>query len=244
MDIAALPRLGTISASATKASATSGSTASTEATTTASVKTAPGAAGATVIGSPGGGPGRVGGAASRGCAVTVCCGVDYKVPAARALRRRFCTEARQSCSCSRNASPSFCVQSSLLDIILRTLGDGTSDLTLASQLCDTAPVGPVRAAPVIAAIDRDVPVNINVSVDRDVAVKVGAVEAAAVDTRPVHIGPIIMRPSRPGEFHPEPLTDPDLTLSRHPARATERRLPPPVENWSSSCCQLAHSQRR
>jgi len=37
-------------------------------------------------------------------------------------------------------------------------------------------------------------------------------------------------PSRPGEFHPEPLTDPDLTLSRHPARATERRLPPPVEN--------------
>ena len=27
-------------------------------------------------------------------------------------------------------------------------------------------------------------------------------------------------PSRPGEFHPEPLTDPDLTLSRHPARAT------------------------
>src|SRR5204862_4660969 len=51
-------------------------------------------------------------------------------------------------------------------------------------------------------------------------------------------------PSRPGDFHPEPLTDPDLTLSRHPARATERRLPPPVENWSSSCCQLAHSQRR
>ena len=26
-------------------------------------------------------------------------------------------------------------------------------------------------------------------------------------------------PSRPGEFHPEPLTDPDVTLSRHPARA-------------------------
>src|ERR1700730_9598486 len=37
-------------------------------------------------------------------------------------------------------------------------------------------------------------------------------------------------PSRPGEFHPEPLTDPDLTLSRHPARATARRLPPSVEN--------------
>jgi hypothetical protein len=51
-------------------------------------------------------------------------------------------------------------------------------------------------------------------------------------------------PSRPGELHPEPLTDPDLTLSRHPARATARRLPPSVENWSSSCCQLARSQRR
>jgi len=56
--------------------------------------------------------------------------------------------------------------------------------------------------------------------------------------------PTGLMPSRPGEFHPEPLTDPDLTLSRHPARATERRLPPPVENWSSFCCQLAHSQRR
>ena len=30
-------------------------------------------------------------------------------------------------------------------------------------------------------------------------------------------------PSRPGEFHPEPLTDPDLTLSRHPARATKTK---------------------
>ena len=49
-------------------------------------------------------------------------------------------------------------------------------------------------------------------------------------------------PSRPGEFHPEPLTDPDLTLSRHPARATNRRLPPSVENWSSSCRQLARSR--
>src|SRR5689334_19461831 len=48
-------------------------------------------------------------------------------------------------------------------------------------------------------------------------------------------------PSRPGESHPEPLTDPDLTLSRHPARAIERRLPPSAENWGSSCCQLARS---
>src|SRR5215469_14726935 len=35
-------------------------------------------------------------------------------------------------------------------------------------------------------------------------------------------------PSRPGELHPEPLTDPDLILSHHPARATVRRLPPSV----------------
>ena len=33
-------------------------------------------------------------------------------------------------------------------------------------------------------------------------------------------------PSRPGELHPEPLTDPDLILSHHPARAIARRLPP------------------
>ena len=33
-------------------------------------------------------------------------------------------------------------------------------------------------------------------------------------------------PSRPGEFHPEPLTDPDVRLSPHPARATQRRLAP------------------
>src|SRR3979490_1499739 len=37
-------------------------------------------------------------------------------------------------------------------------------------------------------------------------------------------------PSRPREFHPEPLTEPDLTLSRHPARATARRLPPSIEH--------------
>jgi hypothetical protein len=37
-----------------------------------------------------------------------------------------------------------------------------------------------------------------------------------------------LSPSRPGELHPEPLTDPDLILSHHPARATVRRLPPSV----------------
>src|SRR5208282_1002034 len=36
-------------------------------------------------------------------------------------------------------------------------------------------------------------------------------------------------PSRPGEFHPEPLTDPDVRLSPHPARATQRRLAPSGE---------------
>src|SRR5215831_14560596 len=37
-------------------------------------------------------------------------------------------------------------------------------------------------------------------------------------------------PSRPGEFHPEPLTEPDLSLSTYPARATARRLPPSIEH--------------
>ena len=36
----------------------------------------------------------------------------------------------------------------------------------------------------------------------------------------------VWSPSRPGEFHPEPLTDPDLSLSAHPARATLGKLPP------------------
>src|SRR5215813_1350290 len=35
-------------------------------------------------------------------------------------------------------------------------------------------------------------------------------------------------PSRPGDFHPEPLTDPDLSLSTHPARATARRQSAPL----------------
>src|SRR6202051_3220400 len=41
-------------------------------------------------------------------------------------------------------------------------------------------------------------------------------------------------PSRPGEFHPEPLTDPDLILSHHPARVIARRLPPSAESSGSS----------
>src|ERR1700737_3905063 len=39
-------------------------------------------------------------------------------------------------------------------------------------------------------------------------------------------------PGRPGEFHPEPPTDPDVNLSIHPARATQRRLPPPIRTGS------------
>ena len=45
-------------------------------------------------------------------------------------------------------------------------------------------------------------------------------------------------PSRPGEFHPEPLTDPDLNLSIHPARAIDEELPPFVKTAGSSCRQL------
>jgi hypothetical protein len=43
----------------------------------------------------------------------------------------------------------------------------------------------------------------------------------------IGIGGTVARPppSRPGEFHPEPLTEPDLNLSAYPARATHGRLP-------------------
>jgi hypothetical protein len=37
-------------------------------------------------------------------------------------------------------------------------------------------------------------------------------------------------PSRPGELHPEALTDPYVNLSIHTARATQRRLPPPTRS--------------
>ena len=41
-------------------------------------------------------------------------------------------------------------------------------------------------------------------------------------------------PGRPGEYHPESPTDPDVNLSIHPARATQRRLPPSIRIRSSS----------
>jgi hypothetical protein len=47
-------------------------------------------------------------------------------------------------------------------------------------------------------------------------------------------------PSRPGEFHPEPLTDPCETVSRHTARAILESCRPPPKPAGSSCCQLTH----
>ena len=41
---------------------------------------------------------------------------------------------------------------------------------------------------------------------------------------------LLRQPSRPGELHPESLTDPDVILSHHPARATMRRLPPSIDD--------------
>ena len=47
-------------------------------------------------------------------------------------------------------------------------------------------------------------------------------------------------PSRPGESHPEPLTDPCATVSRHTARAILESCRPPPKPAGSSCCQLTH----
>jgi len=52
--------------------------------------------------------------------------------------------------------------------------------------------------------------------------------------RGVSRGQCLLVPSRPGEFHPEPLTDPDLNLSIHTARVIARRLPPSAEPSGSS----------
>ena len=52
-------------------------------------------------------------------------------------------------------------------------------------------------------------------------------------------------PSRPGEFHPEPLTDPDVNLSIYPARVTAPRLPPSADVLGSSQFDpVGPSQRR
>jgi hypothetical protein len=49
-------------------------------------------------------------------------------------------------------------------------------------------------------------------------------DVAALQAAADKLGPEIIRkrlPSRPGELHPEPLTDPDVSLSTYPARATD-----------------------
>jgi len=53
------------------------------------------------------------------------------------------------------------------------------------------------------------------------------VDIAQRPCRKIGIGGVVTHspPSRPGEFHPEPLTEPDLNLSAYPARATHGRLP-------------------
>jgi len=50
----------------------------------------------------------------------------------------------------------------------------------------------------------------------------------------------VAAPSRPGEFHPEPLTDPCLTVSHHTARAIPESCRPLPKPAGSSCFQLAH----
>jgi hypothetical protein len=81
----------------------------------------------------GGGGAVVGDAA--GWTVTVCSGVDLRLPAACALARSRCTASIVSFCWARNASPSFCVQSSFSLIISMTGGKLTRDFTLSSQSC-------------------------------------------------------------------------------------------------------------
>jgi hypothetical protein len=50
-------------------------------------------------------------------------------------------------------------------------------------------------------------------------------------------------PSRPGEFHPEPLTDPCVSLSTHTARATQRRLPPSADTVQLLPIPVGHTGR-
>src|SRR5215472_4145702 len=45
-------------------------------------------------------------------------------------------------------------------------------------------------------------------------------------------------PGRPGELHPEPPTEPDVNLSIHPARATQRRLPPSIKDVEFIRCPV------
>jgi hypothetical protein len=51
---------------------------------------------------------------------------------------------------------------------------------------------------------------------------------------PAFPGALVLGRVGPGNFTPSLSQIPDMTLSRHPARATGRRLPPSVRTWSSS----------
>src|SRR5712691_10176122 len=51
------------------------------------------------------------------------------------------------------------------------------------------------------------------------------------------------RPSRPGEFHPEPLTEPCMTVSSHTARAIPGKLPPSVPTAGFLLLPVDHTSR-
>jgi hypothetical protein len=67
--------------------------------------------------------------------LTVCSGVDFRLPAWFALPRSDCTVASTAAWSARNASPSFCVHDRFSFICLRTCGTEVSALTLSSHVC-------------------------------------------------------------------------------------------------------------
>ena len=75
-----------------------------------------------------------GGAAAAGSTMTFCSGVLLSCPLASARARSRWMPAITSFCCARNASPSFCSQSSLSFSIVSTWGKKTSDFTLSSQV--------------------------------------------------------------------------------------------------------------
>ena len=81
---------------------------------------------------------------------TVCCSFDFRFPASCAFLRRRWIESITSFCCSRNASPRLWVQSSFSSIVVSTVGNGTSDFTLSSQLCAASALS--SAAPFSFAI--------------------------------------------------------------------------------------------
>src|SRR5689334_17528474 len=67
--------------------------------------------------------------------MTFCSLESLSEPCDTALPRSACAVASTSACCARNASPSFCVQSSFSLIIVSTCGNTVSDFTLSSQVC-------------------------------------------------------------------------------------------------------------